>query len=212
MYLDLQKYSPHLSSKEMSFRDSLAWNWSSSQPPGAAALPWVTWVMGGCHAMGYVVGSTSRQVREERSLSLGCHHQVEIKCCTLNVTSLPWSPDAGRTWSCWWLISLVAHAVAARTSAWQRMTTSYDSGGWVGYHGGTDRHQWWQSVAVATRDEDRVLIYRVPSHSGNKGKPWKWVSNIPVRERSGNLGKTPKIRGNSGNLWQWRSRERFSPV
>ena len=25
-------------------------------------------------------------------------------------------------------------------------------------------------------------------------KPWRWVSNFPVRENSGNLGKRPKIR------------------
>ena len=36
---------------------------------------------------------------------------------------------------------------------------------------------------------------RVPSHSGNQGKPWKGVSNFPVRENSGNLVKTHKNQG-----------------
>ena len=56
------------------------------------------------------------------------------------------------------------------------------------------------------------IHFRVPSHSGNQGKPWKWVPFFPVRENSGNLGKTQKIRENSGNLWQWPRTERVSPV
>ena len=38
-------------------------------------------------------------------------------------------------------------------------------------------------------------LFRVPSHSGNQGKPWKGVSNFPVRENSGNLVKTQKNQG-----------------
>ena len=41
---------------------------------------------------------------------------------------------------------------------------------------------------------------RVPSNSGNQGKPGKSVSHFPDRENSGNLIKTANIRENSGNF------------
>ena len=54
-------------------------------------------------------------------------------------------------------------------------------------------------------------IDRLPSHSGNQGKPWKWVFIFQVRKNSWIWWKHKKS-GKTVGIWQWSRRERFSPV
>ena len=44
------------------------------------------------------------------------------------------------------------------------------------------------------------VCVRILSQPGNQGKPGKWLSLLPVREKSCNLRKVPQIRGKSGNF------------